>query len=291
MPIKNLTVTAKTIKKKTKGLIDYINYLNNEKAPSHKNTDIIHIYGSENEFIKKCSQEAAELDLANQLKGKGGRPTEGLAISYNFILPKNSIRPTKEQWTEIARDLSKVLKENIDDRLGKNHVYMNVHDQNNPHLNMAVSKFIDGQRSRQVDQKSLLSKLKTEFNQSVLKHCDFDYRDYVPEEEKLGKRKQKWAHDKNQIQKALKQFENLVKHINENSTQARINTSENRLAKTVAKIEDTSELVKIVEQTTDPDIQQSIENVFNKANKITENNSEIGQGNTDKNRKRPVFKK
>ena len=54
MKIKNFTVTAKTIKGKRKGLIDYVQYLNNEKAQSHQNTDFLHIYGNGNEFIKKC---------------------------------------------------------------------------------------------------------------------------------------------------------------------------------------------------------------------------------------------
>lgn len=293
MAIKNFTVTAQTIKKKTKGLIDYIHYLNNEKAPSHQNTEIIPIYGDENAFITKCSQEASEVDLKNQLKGKGGRPTEGLAISFNFNLPKNSIRPTAEQWRNISRDLSKVLKSGIDDRLQKDHVYMNVHDQSNPHLNLCVSKFIDGKRSRQVDQKPLLNKLKTEFNKAVLKHCDFDYRDYIPEEEKLGKRKQKWAHDKKQVDKAIMQLEKLVKHINDNSSQSRINVSENRLAKTIASIETKQdEVIEIMESITDPEVQQSIDNVYNKANKIAmETPENKGQGSKSTIRKKPQFKR
>lgn len=287
MGIKNFTVTAKTIKKKRKGLINYIYYLNNEKAESHKKTNIIPIYGNPNDFIIKASQEASELDLANQLNRKGGRPTEGLAVSYNFNLPKNSIRPTKEQWTEIARDLSRVVKSNISQKMKKNHIYMNLHDQSNPHLNMCLSKFMNGVRVREVDQKPLLNKLKNEFNKSVLKHCNFDYRDYVPEEEKLGKRKQKWAYDKEQIEKALKQFQNLVKHINQDSTQARINASENRLAKTISKIENNDDLVSIMEEVEDPDIQKSIENVFNKINKLAnEKKSE-----DLKEVKRPKFKR
>lgn len=289
MAIKNFTVTAKTIKGKRKGLIDYVQYLHNEKAQSHQNTDILHIYGNGNDFIKKCSEEALELEMKNQQNRKGGRPPEGLAVSFNFVLPHDTIRPTQDEWKKIGKDLALALKDNIDARIQKNHVFMNVHDQSNPHLNMCVSKFMNAERIREVDQKQLLSKLKTQFNQSVLKHCDFDYKDYIPESEKLGKRKQRWQLDKELTEKALEQFKRLVDYINKDN-QKRINSTENRLVQTISKISNKDDLIQIIDQTEDPEVLKSIDNIKNKINQKEEmempkgNNQDNNQVNNSKNK-------
>ncbi len=88
------------MKGKTSGLIKYINYLNNPNEESHirKNTQIINIFNKNKEsaFIKKCCEEAITLDMANQEKNLGGRPVESYAVSFDLVLPKNTIRPTKE---------------------------------------------------------------------------------------------------------------------------------------------------------------------------------------------------
>ncbi|MDW2083919.1 hypothetical protein R7Z37_27760, partial [Vibrio sp. 1640] len=176
--IKNWTVTSEAVKNKTSGLIKYINYLNNPNIDKHANTEIKNIFKDPDKasnFIKKCSEEAISLDLKNAENGKGGRPVESYAVSFDFILPKGTIRPTVEQWRAIAKDIYKVVKTGVDGNLTQDHVYMNIHDQDHPHLNLVVSKIIDGNRERKIDQKAILSKMKLQFNKSVLDHCDFDY--------------------------------------------------------------------------------------------------------------------
>lgn len=193
--IKNWTVTSQAVKNKTSGLIKYISYLNNPKAENHENTEIKNIFSSPNKasnFISKCSQESISLDLKNAENGKGGRPVDSYAVSFNFVLPKNTIRPTVAQWQAIAKDIYKVVKSSVDGNLTQDHVFMNIHDQDNPHLNLVVSKIIDGKRERKIDQKAILSKMKLQFNKSVLDHCNFDYKDYVPQEHNLGARQRNW---------------------------------------------------------------------------------------------------
>ncbi|HIF9447396.1 TPA: hypothetical protein ACX6SI_003764 [Photobacterium damselae] len=245
MSIKNFTVISQAIKNKSDGLIKYVKYLNNPKEKSHirKNTNIIKIFNSsekENDFIKKCCSEALSLDLKNQEAGKGGRPIGSYAISFDFILPKNTIRPTKEQWREITQDLFKELKNGIDEELSQDHFYSNIHDQDNPHINVLVSKVIGGKRSRKLDQKALLSKLKTQFNKSVLKHCNFDYKDYKPINENLGPRLQNWEYEKVLIDKAFKQFKTLCDYI-ENDNRIRSDSTKKRLLKTLQKLPEESQ--------------------------------------------------
>lgn len=265
--ITGFVVTSETIRNKARGLINYLNYLDDPNTPKHKNTEFITVYGHPNEFIKKCQLEALEVDMANQKKGKGGRPTEGLAVSFDFTLPKNTIRPTQEQWKKIGKDLALTLKDNIDGKLKKNHIFMNVHDQSNPHLNMVVSKFMDGKRVRKVDQKALLSKLKSQYNKSVLQHCDFDYRDYEPEEIGLSKKRQKaWQLEQQQQERFLKQFDALVKYHNENNLN-RVKTTENRMLKTLDKLVAKEEAINIVKDIKDPDVLNSMNSIIERFRK------------------------
>lgn len=245
--IKNFTVTAKAIKNKTSGLTKYGNYLNQKTHKNHVNTEIIPVHpksGDLNKFIKKASLEALEADLNNQTKKKGGSPIQSYAVSYNFILPKQSIRPTEQQWRAIANDIVKNLKQELDVNLKSDHVYMNIHDQENPHLNLLVSKCFDGKRCREVDQKKLLSSLKNTFNRAVLKHCDYDFNEYVPENIGYGKRASNpWALE---FKKALNQFKRLSDYVDQNN-QKRIQSTENRVIKTLSNI-DYSAAEKAIEE-------------------------------------------
>jgi type IV secretory pathway VirD2 relaxase len=270
--IKNWTVTSEAVKNKTSGLIKYINYLNNPNVDKHENTEIKNIFKDPDKgskFIKKCSEEAISLDLKNAENGKGGRPVESYAVSFDFILPKNTIRPTEDQWKAIARDIYKVVKSSVDGNLTQDHVYMNIHDQDNPHLNLVVSKIIDGNRERKIDQKAILSKMKLQFNKSVLDHCDFDYKDYVPQETNLGPRQKTWQLDIKKLEKAHKQLKSLCEYINENN-QKRINSTKNRMVKTLSQISENNqnEFFSHTEEIEDPytkeilkEIREEIENL------------------------------
>lgn len=270
--LKNFTVTAKSIKSGQSGLVSYLNYLNNNNTSSHQSTAIRSISpksGDYNAFAKSAVMSAFELDLKNQ-SGKGGRPTASYAVSYCFTLPKNTIKPTPEEWRKIAKDIIATLREKVPEISKPEHLFMNVHDQDNPHLNLVVQKVVDGQRLRKVDQRSLLSALKTSFSQSVLKHCQFDYRQYQPKKVGLGKRKEGWQLIRDDMEKLMKQFDLLTKHIN-SQNEKRIKSTENRIIKTLNDKPENEELStmkqKLMEELSkekDPQFQQSLERVKRK---------------------------
>lgn len=268
--IKNWTVTSMAVKGKTSGLIKYINYLNNPNEESHirKNTQIINIFNKNKEsaFIKKCCEEAITLDMANQEKNLGGRPVESYAVSFDLVLPKNTIRPTTDQWKSIAKDIYKTIAGRTDGKLTQEHVYMNIHDQDNPHLNVVVSKILDGKRERKIDQKAMLNAIKMQFNKSVLEHCNFDYRDYIPVNENLGKRLEDWQFQQQKeskaIEKVFKQFEKLVDYVNE-SNEARINSTKNRIKKSMEQLSDENKIrvLDTMDDTLDPSFQETLSDI------------------------------
>jgi hypothetical protein len=265
MGLKNWTVTSEAIRKKTTGLIKYINYLNNKKHERHENTSIINIFSDPerpNKFIKKCVDEALTLDLKNAEKGKGGRPVDSYAVSFDLTLPPGTIRPTAKQWRSIANDIYKTIGRNLDNKLTSDHIYMNVHDQDNPHLNVVVSKIINGNRERKIDQKALLSKIKLQYNKSVLEHCGLDYRDYEPEGTGYNKRLKRWQHDIKLLEKAQKQFKSLVDYYNENN-QKRINSTKNRMIKNLSKITDENQKVFFdqADEIEDPQLKELMDEV------------------------------
>jgi hypothetical protein len=287
--IKNWTVTSEAVKNKTTGLIKYINYLNNPNVDKHENTEIKNVFKDPqkgSKFIQKCSEEAISLDLKNAENGKGGRPVNSYAVSFDFILPKNTIRPTVAQWQAIAKDIYKVVKTGVDGNLTQDHIYMNIHDQDNPHLNLVVSKIIDGQRERKIDQKAILSKMKLQFNKSVLDHCDFDYKDYVPEETNLGPRKKTWQQDIKKLEKAHKQLKSLCEYINENN-QKRINSTKNRIVKTLSQISENNqnEFFSHTEEIEDPYTKEILKEIREEIENLPEDNTETTRGR--KNRRRP----
>lgn len=287
--IKNWTVTSEAVKNKTSGLIKYINYLNNPNIDKHANTEIKNIFKDHrkgSKFIKKCAEEAISLDLKNAENGKGGRPVDSYAVSFDFILPKGTIRPTVEQWRAIAKDIFKVVKSGVDGNLTQDHVYMNIHDQDNPHLNLVVSKIIDGQRERKIDQKAILSKMKLQFNKSVLDHCGFDYRDYVPQETNLGPRQKTWQLDIKKLEKAHKQLKMLCDYINENN-QKRVNSTKNRMVKTLSQISEhnQNEFFSHTEEIEDPVMKAAIDDIRKEIENLPEESTETTRGR--KNRRRP----
>ncbi|MBE3995239.1 hypothetical protein HJ131_22680, partial [Vibrio parahaemolyticus] len=204
----------------------------------------------------------------------------------DFILPKNTIRPTEDQWKAIAKDIFKVVKSGVDGNLTQDHVYMNIHDQDNPHLNLVVSKIIDGKRERKIDQKAILSKMKLQFNKSVLDHCDFDYRDYVPQETNLGPRQKTWQQDIKKLEKAHKQLKMLCDYINENNHK-RVNSTKNRMVKTLSQISEhnQNEFFSHTEEIEDPVMKAAIDDIRKEIENLPEDSTETTRGR--KNRRRP----
>lgn len=263
--LKNLTVTAKAIQKKSSGLISYGNYLVNQNEDSHKNTNIIPIFGDINNFISHASAEALKIDLKNG-RAKGGRPVQSYAVSFNLTLPPNTVRPTAAQWKAITQDVMRAVKKEIPG-LTKKDFFINVHDQDNPHANILISKIIDNERNRKVDQKKLLNTIKKVYSISVLNHTKFDYKTYIPIKPDRGSRKQKWQLEKERFNEQMKMLCTYIAEGNFN----RIKSTENRLIKTVQEAgfdafeEDFKKLFRGAEIGSNQDLERSLKTISDKS--------------------------
>ena len=209
MGIKNFTVTTQRVKDKADGLIGYANYLNNEKAPSHKNTKILTIGNNFDDFLKNTIINTMNFDNENK---KGGRKVESYAQSFNFILPPDVPNPSIDQWKLIYKDLVLKAKNTLEIKgettnFAKN-CYANIHDQANPHLNLLIPRIYEKERLHALDQKKLLGELKKEFNKSVLKHCNIDFKSYKPNQQNVGKRRKKWQLEQEQSIKGKEELTN-----------------------------------------------------------------------------------
>ncbi|WP_458128789.1 hypothetical protein [Pseudomonas sp. Z2-11] len=199
MSIKNWTVTTERVKNKDVGLSEYVSYLVSEKHKNHKNTTIYTLFNSDaNTFLNSTIQETISFDAKNK---KGGRKVESFAQSFNFILPPPH-KPTPDEWKKIARDLVNTVHKELEIESDINQFgracFLNIHDQANPHLNLLVPRIFSGQRLADLDRKNVLSKLKLQFNQSVLKHCNIDHTHHKPLRTNVGRRKtaQRYEYDK-----------------------------------------------------------------------------------------------
>ncbi|XSS60378.1 hypothetical protein ACP9OK_00005 (plasmid) [Pseudomonas sp. B11] len=205
MAIKNWFVRSERIKDKHGGLIKYGKYLINMEHANHKNTEsIIPVYGNIETFIRTCSNEAVSLDLENSQK-KGGRPVQSYAQSFVFSLPPSVIKPTPEQWKGITSDILKELakKLGIDVNEFKGRVFANVHDQDNPHLNLVVSRVVQGKALKALDQKGTIGVAKKAFNAASLARCGLDVSAYEPLQTNLGAHQAKWQMQQKDAEKAL----------------------------------------------------------------------------------------
>lgn len=205
MSIKNWTVTTQRIKNKGDGLAEYASYLVSQKHQNHRETNIIPISGGFNSFVHNTIKGTFEFDKNNT---KGGRKVESYAQSFNFILPPPH-RPSKEQWEKIANDLLKLVHQEMhikaEYKKFGSACFLNVHDQANPHLNMLIPRIFDNERLADLDRKNILAKLKLQFNQSVLKHCEIDYTHHKPLRTNIGRRKNKQLYEYENAKKTIEE--------------------------------------------------------------------------------------
>lgn len=209
MTIKNWFVRSERVKDKHHGLIKYSKYLVNLEHSNHKSTSsIIPIYGTIENFIRTCSNEAVSLDLDNSQK-KGGRPVQSYAQSFVFSLPPSVTKPTPDEWRSITSDILKELakKLGIDVNDFKGRVFANVHDQHNPHLNLVVSRVVHGKALKALDQKGTIGVAKKAFNAASLARCGLDVSEYEPLQTNVGPHLAKWQLQQQNSEKALKTIE------------------------------------------------------------------------------------
>lgn len=212
---RSFIVTSQSIKRQAAGCLDYAFYLNDMEHPNHLNkTEYIQIHKSPVDIAMSAIKEASLVDLKNAKNGKGGRPTESYLQSFVFSPPK-SMSLTEDQFKTLAGDVLKSLGE----RMGLSaktllaNVHLSVHKQDNSHLNIIVSRNIEGQSYQQIlTRPSTTNLLRRQFNASMLKF-GYDFKEYKPVGKKqtlLSKLNDKELEIENKV-KELKKLERINK--------------------------------------------------------------------------------
>lgn len=257
MSIKNWYVRNESIKNKAQGCLAYAHYLQDPKHPNHKNkTTIEVIHNPPVKVALLAIEQAYDADLKNQSKGKGGRSVSSFMQSFVFSLPEN-ICLSNDEWKLISKDIliELSIKMNIEPKLLLKYSSLVLHKQSNTHLNVLISRNIEGKSFQQIlTRPSATNLLKTVFNASVLK-CGYDFKDYNPKR-RLNRKLKRWEELKEKEEYVsvkeveLKEVENKIKLANKQLAKLRIaiedknhkdvNRQANRLNKTIEKIEPTS---------------------------------------------------
>lgn len=215
--LKNWFVRSERVKGRHAGVIKYGKYLTDPNHPNHKDktSAIIPIYGTVDGFVNECTSESVNLDLANSKK-KGGRPVESYAQSFNFVLPPTVHKPSQNQWKSIFKDVISAMGGKLglaSTSMLKGKVFANVHDQDNPHLNIMISRVIGGKVMTALDQKAVIGIAKRSFTASIMKHCGLDIGSYTPLQTNLGKRQANWQLQQRAAEAATKQQEKAAKDV------------------------------------------------------------------------------
>lgn len=193
--IKNWTVISQRVKERQDGLVTYSKYLLDEKHKNHsKNeTRIVPLHGKMNEFVKSSICETLDFDMSNK---KGGRKVESYAQSFVLSLPDTVQKPTDEQWKRISGDIIRAAHKHLKPDEPVNDFgrkcFSNLHDQDNPHINLLIPRIYKGERLDKLDKKGMILAMKQAFNASVMKHCNINYDNFKPEKPGRGKRLLEW---------------------------------------------------------------------------------------------------
>ncbi|AVX93460.1 hypothetical protein PkP19E3_35700 (plasmid) [Pseudomonas koreensis] len=146
-----------------------------------------------NEFVKSSICETLDFDMSNK---KGGRKVESYAQSFVLSLPDTVQKPTDEQWKRISGDIIRAAHKHLKPDEPVNDFgrkcFSNLHDQDNPHMNLLIPRIYKGERLDKLDKKGMILAMKQAFNASVMKHCNINYDNFKPERPGRGKRLLEW---------------------------------------------------------------------------------------------------
>jgi hypothetical protein len=193
--IKNWVVKTKQIKKGSKGLKNYVYYLQNDKAVSHSKTIFDKPIGSGSKLFDAYDLRRYE----RQKKGLRGGGVSNHATSFVISCPPN-VHPSSKQWKKVAKDVMKELADHLGVKpktLAK-HSFLNVHDESksgkHSHLNVVCSNIIDNEVRKDLTQHKATWCVKHSVNAAFKKHLGIDHKTYVARDSwKIGKNKPLWA--------------------------------------------------------------------------------------------------
>lgn len=188
MAIKNFLVKTKQVKQKGAGLERQLRYIHDDKAPSHKHTEITPLLHG-----KKLLGAYDERRLDRQMKGLRGGGVVNRATRFIISVPNTIAHPTTKQWQEILRECVREVAKVNDIPLMKlaDHCEAVIHDESrsgkHSHIHLVVSNIIDKQYVKGITQKKTTYGIKTAFNRAVKSVLKVGPRQYLPEKTKTVK--------------------------------------------------------------------------------------------------------
>lgn len=178
--MKNFVVITQPIKDQAKGLTNYLSYLVSSKHKNHRDkTRIVPIHSTIKKLLKNCIEQITDRNLERKKAKRGGRDITSYAQSFIFSLPPD-IHLNDKEWKQVAMsifcDLADYL--NFPKTTLSNNCFINLHDQDNQHINLVVSKVINGSVCIGIQKKAVLAMLKQSFNSAVLKATNINHLTY-----------------------------------------------------------------------------------------------------------------
>lgn len=171
-----------------------LRYLVDEKAPSHKQTNIIDLHFG-NELVDAYDKRRAE----RQRLGIRGGGVRNYATSFIVSLPDDLGHPDKKTWRNILKTvLLKVAEANgLDPKTLAKHSRAVIHDERksgkNSHIHLVVSNIIDKKTVKGITQNKTLWAMKCGFNEAVKRFVGVDYKHYKTKQQREEEQKQKEA--------------------------------------------------------------------------------------------------
>lgn len=216
MAIKNFTVKTKQVKKKSGGLDRMLRYLVDEKAPSHKQTNIIDLHFGD-DLVDAYDKRRAE----RQRLGIRGGGVQNYATSFIVSLPDDIGHPDKKTWKNILKTIIiKTAETNgLDPKTLANHSRAVIHDESksgkNSHIHLVVSNIIDKKHIKGITQNKTTWAVKHGFNEAVKRFLGVDYQHYKTKKQQSKEKQQK--EDQKAVDDMLRDVENFNKKQKKNN--------------------------------------------------------------------------
>jgi hypothetical protein len=216
--IKNWTVKTKQIKKKEKGFINYVNYLNDNERPSHYNTRIVILSDRSSNIMREVDMRKIYRKNSS-LRGGG---VSNYATSFVISLPNDIKQPTDQEWKKIGLYTIKTLSKtfNIDYEKLKKLSHIVLHDESknhdkHSHIHISISNVVNNDVVKGISQYRATYAVKKSVNRSVKHYLGVDHVLYSPKK-KHKSNQPLWASRKEKVyrlENKLLMLENIYKNI------------------------------------------------------------------------------
>jgi hypothetical protein len=165
---------------------------------------VFKVFGSPEKVVAIAAHYCNQVNLRNKMSGKGGRPIADFGRQFEVSFPKGWEPKTKDDWKGLAEAMLRPMAEHLGVKLQDlaKHSFGTVHmNKKNPHMDIVVSKAINGKIHSKINSNHLSNKVRASVNAYMSTKLKLSYDDYKP----ISRgRKQKWQHEQKQAEKAQK---------------------------------------------------------------------------------------